>query len=97
LNTEITPFSTFGQPASGELGNLGRNGAGEPNYWNADLAISRLITIRGSQRVELRLESFNLTNQFNRGDPVAKFQRRYLRPNYDASRRLAYHSVRHQV
>jgi hypothetical protein len=35
-----------------------------------DLAVSRLITLVGTSRVELRLESFNLLNNFNWGNPI---------------------------
>ena len=61
----------FAQPASGTLGDLPRNAVTGPNYWNVDLAVSRLIAAGGTQRLELRLESFNLLNHFNWGNPVA--------------------------
>jgi hypothetical protein len=60
----------FAQTAPGTLGNLPRNAVTGPNYWAVDLAVSRLIAARGTQRLELRLESFNLLNNFNWGDPV---------------------------
>jgi hypothetical protein len=37
-----------------------------------DLAVSRLIPI-GTHRLELRLESFNLLNHFNWGNPSTNF------------------------
>jgi hypothetical protein len=40
-----------------------------PDYWNVNLAVSRLIAVTGTQRLELRLETFNLFNRFNWGDP----------------------------
>jgi len=60
----------FAQPAAGTLGDLPRNAVTGPNYWNVDLAVSRLIAVAGTQRLELRLESFNLLNHFNWGIPV---------------------------
>jgi hypothetical protein len=63
--------AAFANPAPGELGTLKRNAVVGPAYWNIDLAVSRLIALGGTQRVELRLESFNLLNHFNWGDPVA--------------------------
>ena len=63
----------FAQPASGTLGDLTRNAVIGPNYWNVDLAVSRLIAVGGTQRVELRLESFNLLNHFNWGNPLTNF------------------------
>ena len=34
------------------------------------MAISKLVSIVGAQRLELRLETFNLFNTFNWGDPA---------------------------
>jgi hypothetical protein len=65
--------AAFAQPAPGTLGNLERNAAVGPGYWNVDLALSRLVSVGGTQRLELRLESFNLFNRFNWGDPVTNF------------------------
>ncbi len=65
--------AAFAQPTPGTLGNLKRNAGVGPNYWNVDLAISRLITLSGTQRVELRLESFNLFDHFNWGTPNSNF------------------------
>ena len=63
----------FAQPAAGTLGDLPRNAAVGPSYWSVDTALSRLIAVGAAQRLELRLEAFNLFNQFNWGDPVTNF------------------------
>jgi carboxypeptidase family protein len=63
----------FAQPAPGTLGDLRRNALVGPNFWNVDLAVSRLIAVTGTQRLELRLESFNLFNHFNWGNPTINF------------------------
>ena len=60
----------FALPAPGTVGNATRNLAVGPSYWQVDLAISKLISIVGTQRLELRLETFNLFNTFNWGDPA---------------------------
>ena len=65
--------AAFAQPANGELGDLMRNAVVGPAYWNVDLAVSRLIGLGATRRVELRLESFNLLNHFNWGDPLTNF------------------------
>jgi hypothetical protein len=39
-----------------------------------DLAVSRLFTWGTAQNVEVRLESFNLFNTFNWGQPNANFR-----------------------
>lgn len=44
-----------------------------PVYWNIDLALAREVTVQATQRVELRLEIFNLLNHFNWGDPTVNF------------------------
>jgi hypothetical protein len=64
--------AAFAQPAPGTLGNLERNAAVGPSYWNVDLAVSRLVGF-GTHRLELRIESFNLFNRFNWGDPLTNF------------------------
>jgi hypothetical protein len=65
--------AAFAQPAAGTLGDLPRNAVVGPDYWNVNLAVSRLINIAGTQRLELRLESFNLFNRFNWGNPAVNF------------------------
>jgi len=71
--TQYFNTAAFAQPASGTLGDLPRNSAVGPNFWNIDLAVSRLIAVSDTQRLELRLESFNLLNHFNWGNPVTNF------------------------
>jgi hypothetical protein len=66
-------LAAFAQPALGTLGDLERNAAVGPNFWNIDLAVSRLISVSATQRLELRLESFNLLNHFNWGNPGSNF------------------------
>jgi hypothetical protein len=60
--------AAFAQPALGTFGNHVRNSIRGPGYMAADLAVSRLFTL-GTHTVELRLESFNLTNHVNLGNP----------------------------
>jgi hypothetical protein len=60
----------FVLPAPGTVGNLTRNIVVGPGFWQIDLAISKLISVAGMQRLELRLESFNLLNTFNWGNPA---------------------------
>ena len=64
--------SAFAHAAPGTLGNATRNLAVGPAFWQVDLAISKLIPV-GTQRLELRLETFNLFNTFNWGNPVTNF------------------------
>ena len=52
------------------MGNATRNLAVGPAFRQVDLAISKLVSSVGTQRLELRLEAFNLFNTFNWGDPA---------------------------
>jgi hypothetical protein len=63
--------SAFALAAPGTLGNTMRNVAVGPKFWQVDLAISKLVSVVGTQRLELRFETFNLFNTFNWGNPGA--------------------------
>jgi hypothetical protein len=69
LTNYLNP-AAFAYPAPGTLGNLKRASIRGPGYWTVDLAISRLLSFATQQNVELRVEVFNLLNNFNWGDPV---------------------------
>jgi len=71
--TQYFNRAAFAQPAPGTLGDLERNAAVGPNFWNIDVALSRLVALGATQRLELRLESFNLLNHFNWGNPATNF------------------------
>ena len=65
--------AAFALPAAGTLGDH-RNGSIEgPGFWNIDLAVTRLLSIAGRQTLEFRVETFNVLNNFNWGDPVTNF------------------------
>ncbi len=64
--------AAFALAPLGTLGNAKRNLAVGPSFRQVDLAISRLIPM-GGQRLELRIETFNLFNTFNWGNPVTNF------------------------
>jgi hypothetical protein len=65
--------AAFAQPAPGTLGDLPRNAVVGPDYWNVNLAVSKLINVTGTQRLEVRIETFNLFNRFNWGNPATNF------------------------
>jgi hypothetical protein len=71
--TQYFNRAAFAQPAAGTLGDLERNAAVGPNFWNIDLGLSRRISFGAVQRLELRLETFNLLNHFNWGNPATNF------------------------
>jgi hypothetical protein len=61
--------AAFAQPEPGTYGNVKRNALVGPHFWSVDLAVSRQINIANTRALELRLETFNLFNTFNWGDP----------------------------
>ena len=63
----------FSQAEPGTNGDLEQNAGVGPNFWNVNLAVSKLISMATTQQMELRLEVFNLLNQFNWGNPSASF------------------------
>jgi hypothetical protein len=68
LDRYLNP-AAFAYPAAGTLGDH-RNGSIEgPGFWTADLAVSRNISFGAQQGLELRVEVFNLFNNFNWGNP----------------------------
>jgi hypothetical protein len=69
LDNYLNP-SAFAYPTDGTLGNHVLNSIAGPGYWTVDLAVSRVVPLAGTRNIELRLESFNLLNNFNWGNPV---------------------------
>jgi hypothetical protein len=68
LSRFLNPLA-FTQPALGTLGNVARNSIKGPTTWNFDVALSRGIRFRETQRVEFRAEAFNVLNSFRPGNP----------------------------
>ena len=54
-------------PSLGDLEARSITGTG---YWNVDLALARLLPVGEQRTFEIRIETFNLFNNFNWGDPV---------------------------
>ena len=80
MTPQIRPFgeewldpAAFEQPAAGTLGNFRRNSLRGPAFWAVDAAVSRLVSLGGSRRVELRVEAFNVFNTFNWNVPDVNF------------------------
>ena len=65
--------AAFAEPAPGGYGNFIVNSIKGPQFWKADLALSRLFSLATTQSVEIRLEAFNLFNRFNWGNPTTSF------------------------
>jgi hypothetical protein len=69
LNNYLNP-GAFAYPAAGTLGNHRNFSIEGPGFWTVDLALSRLLTVAVNHTLELRLEVFNLFNNFNWGNPT---------------------------
>jgi hypothetical protein len=61
--------AAFAQPASGAFGTSKRNSVEGPGFWKIDLAVTRLVPVVSTHTLELRVEVFNLLNNFNWGNP----------------------------
>ncbi len=57
--------AAFAMPAPGTFGNLQRGLLRGPNFWQADLLVSKRFPLAGTANVEFRAEVFNLFNRTN--------------------------------
>ena len=65
--------AAFAEPVPGTFGNHVRNSIRGPNFWKADVALSRLFPFGAAQNLEVRIEAFNVFNTFNWGLPNTNF------------------------
>ena len=63
--------SAFSRPAVGTFGNLRRNALTGPGYWRTDGSLFKKIRFTETKELELRIESVNLFNHVNLGNPDA--------------------------
>jgi hypothetical protein len=68
LNNYLNPRA-FAYPAAGTLGDHRNFSIEGPGFWTVDLALSKLVSLATQQTLELRVEVFNLFNNFNWGNP----------------------------
>ena len=59
----------FKNPGLDTVGNVGRNTYFGPGLFNADLAISKTVTIHENMAVKFRTDAFNVFNHINPGNP----------------------------
>jgi hypothetical protein len=70
---QILNPTAFVAPASGQLGNLGRNAFRGPGLYSADVSLSRrfrLAKLGEAGRFTIRADAFNLLNHANLNNPV---------------------------
>ncbi len=63
--------AAFATPQPGTFGNLPRNFLRGPNFWQADLMMSKDFRFGGSQSLQVRAEFFNILNRLNYENPAA--------------------------
>ena len=84
LNNYLNP-AAFAYPAAGQFGTHVRNSIEGPAYWTIDLALSRMLPLGATQNVELRVETFNLLNHFNWGNPTGGTNAQGTYANFDSA------------
>jgi len=65
--------AAFAPNTPGSWGNTSKGFLRGPGFWTFDLALSRNIGVAQNQHVEVRIESFNLFNNVNLGNPNVTF------------------------
>jgi len=68
LGNYLNP-TAFAIPANGTLGDHAPRSIEGPGFWKIDMSVARVLSLAGQRTLEFRVEAFNLTNNFNWGDP----------------------------
>ena len=89
--------AAFALPAPGTLGDMRANSVKGPGFWAIDLGMSKLVSLTERQRVEFRVEAFNLLNNFNWGNPNTNLRLGAVRSGHHECRYPANHAVRSEV
>ena len=63
----------FAANTPGVWGNTPKGFLWGPAYWNVDVALSRNVAVGNQRHVELRVESFNVFNHVQPGNPNVTF------------------------
>jgi hypothetical protein len=64
-----SPGSAFSRPAVGTFGDMERNSLRGPGYWRVDASLFKNIALGGSKSLQIRIESVNVLNHVNLGNP----------------------------
>ena len=71
-NTNWLNPAAFALPPLGELGNVARNSVVTPPTWSFDMALSRVFGLANANKIEARIEIYNVTNAFRPSMGVAQ-------------------------
>ena len=61
--------AAFATPTTGTFGNHPARSIEGPGFWKVDVSVARVVSLASQRTLELRVEAFNLTDNFNWGDP----------------------------
>lgn len=62
--------AAFTTPQPGTFGNLARNALRGPEFWQADVVLSKDFRFMNTQGLQFRMEMFNITNRLNYENPA---------------------------
>jgi hypothetical protein len=65
-------LAAFAPNAPGVWGNVPKGYLRGPGFWNVDAAVSRNVSVGNGDRIELRIEAFNLFDTKNWANPVVQ-------------------------
>ena len=80
----FTDLSVFSVPAVGTFGNQKRNALRGPRYWRTDASLFKKFKITETKELEFRIESVNVFNNVNLGNPdsfIGRFDNGKLVPS----------------
>jgi hypothetical protein len=61
--------SGFSCPGLDQIGNVNRNTAWGPHFFNSDMSISKAFTFRERYEAKFRMDAYNAFNHINLGNP----------------------------
>ncbi len=67
--TNYLNAAAFAFPAAGTLGDHAPRSIEGPGFWKIDMSVARVVPLGNQHTLEFRVEAFNVTNNFNWGDP----------------------------
>jgi hypothetical protein len=67
--TNYLSAAAFAMPAAGTLGDHAPRSIEGPGFWKIDMSVARVLSLANQHTLEFRVEAFNVTNNFNWGDP----------------------------